>query len=168
MKSLMYIITVFFAFSCNSESIVENVSFKKLPSDVREKFNYVYNYYEPPKVNAKGDTITYMAPFSECYSLNKNCSCKIESKGGIVRNPFFIIKSCSKEIKISWEVLERVFIIKNDSIYYPYHTYKIKYEDVNNGKEFDQVVGGHTTMDKPRSYNVKIDTLNFRVQKMDW
>lgn len=166
-RSSIWVAILFSIYSCSSKNN-KDLTYQQLPSDVKAKFQYVYNHYEPPKVNSGGDTIDwYLPPFSECYNLNKNCNCEIESRGGILRNPFFVIKSCNKKVKISWEVLERVFIIKNDSIYYPYHTEKVKYEDVNNGEEFDQVVGGTLTVGKPRSFNIKIDTMGFYVQKME-
>lgn len=80
----------------------------------------------------------------------------------MIRKPFFLLSSCEVKIKISWKVLERVFIIKNDSIYYPYHTRNAFYKN----SEFDQVGGGFTTSDEPRSANIKIDVLNFAVEKI--
>jgi len=164
---LKSVVLLLFLYGCSSND-KKSITYQQLPSDVKAKFQYTYNYWEPPEVNAKGDTVSLYTPkFSECYDLDKNCNCVIESKGGIFRNPFFVLKSCDyKNIKISWEVLERVFIIKNDSVYYPYQIRKVKYNDVNNGEEFDQVIGGLVTSGKSRSYNVKIDTLKFIVEKM--
>lgn len=121
---------------------------QELPSDVRNKFKEVYNYKEPPKISSKGDTLWYSPPFVECYNMNKDCPCKIESKGGIIRDAFFVFTSCTKTKKISWGILQRVFIIKNDSIYYPWSTTAV------------------TETGESRSTLIKIDTLKFRVEKM--
>lgn len=145
---LIYIIAILFICNCSSTD-KDNLTYRKLPSDVRTEFNNIYDYYEHPKINSAGDTIDwYMAPFAECRNLKKNCNCEIESKGGIVRNPFLIINSCNRKAIISWEILQRVFVIKNDSIYFP------------NSKE------ASTTAGKARSFNIKIDTVGFYVQKM--
>ncbi|MGC4128716.1 MAG: hypothetical protein QM564_03985 [Bergeyella sp.] len=147
-KHLRYV-AIFFIYSCSSNNKKE-LTYQQLPFDIKTKFQYVYDYYESPKLDMKGDTIDwYMPPFSECYNLNKTCNCEIESGGGVIRNPFFMIKSCNKKVKISWEILQRVFIIKNDSIYFP------------NSK--DAII----TAGKPRSFNIKIDTIKFYVQKME-
>lgn len=123
------------------------ITYQELPSDVRNKFKEVYNYKEPPKIE-NGIEDSYMPPFKDCYSMNKDCPCKVKSKGGIIRDAFFVITACDKTKKMSWAILERVFIIKNDSIYYPWST------------------SGVTTAGKPRSFNIKIDTIKFRVEKM--
>lgn len=139
---------IFFIYGCSSN---ENriLTYKQLPPDVRDKFEYVYNYKEAPKVNVKGDTIDwYSPPFAECYNLNKSCHCEIESNGGLIDNPYFSIKSCGKKIDISWKVLQRVFIIKNDSIYFP------------NSRN------AATSTGESRSFDIKIDTLNFTAQKI--
>lgn len=123
------------------------VTYQKLPSDVRSKFKEIYNYKGPPKI-VNGEKDSYMAPFVECYNLNKNCPCEIQSKGGIVRDAFFVITSCGKTKKMSWGILQRVFIIKNDSIYYPWSTSAV------------------TTSGESRSFDIKIDALKFRIEKM--
>ena len=123
------------------------ITYQELPSDVRNKFKEVYNYKEPPKI-VNGLKDSYMAPFVECYNMNKDCPCKIESKGGIIRDAFFVFTSCTKTKKISWGILQRVFIIKNDSIYYPWST------------------SAGTRTGEARAFHVKIDTLKFRVEKM--
>lgn len=124
------------------------VAYQKLPSDVKVKFQEIYNYKEPPKISSKGDTVWYSPDFVECYNLNKNCPCEIQFKGGIVRDAFFVITSGGKTKKMSWAILQRVFIIKNDSIYYPWST--------SAGIEAGEA----------RSSLIKIDTLKFRIEKM--
>lgn len=126
------------------------LKYHELPLDVKNKFNYVYDYEELPKINSQGDTIDwYSPPFVECYNLSEECNCQVESKGGIIRNPFFYITSCDNKTKISWSILQRVFIIKNDTIYYAFSK------------------SASTTTGKPRSFNVKIDTLEFHLKKMN-
>jgi hypothetical protein len=127
----------------------KEVAYQELPSDVRKKFKEVYDYKEPPKISSKGDTVWYSPPFVECYNIiDENCLCEIESKGGIVRDPFFVLISCDNTKKMSWAILQRVFIIKNDSIYYPWAN------------------SAGTRSGESRSFHVKIDTLKFRIEKM--
>ncbi|AMO20697.1 hypothetical protein [Flavobacterium columnare] len=61
----------------------------------------------------------------------------------------FVITSKNKDIEIPYGTLERVFVIKNDSLYYPF-----------------TLNGGMTGMGEPRSNYIKIDTVMFRVKKM--
>ena len=60
----------------------------------------------------------------------------------------FTIYSNGKSIKLNLNILERVFIIKGDSIYYPISG------------------NGITTNGEPRSYHVKVDTLTFQASIM--
>ncbi|MEW7280416.1 hypothetical protein ABW636_17630 [Aquimarina sp. 2201CG1-2-11] len=135
-------------FGCNEEEPIK-LKFEELPIEVRNKFTTVYNYSESPKVNLDGDTILYTPPFVECHNLDSKYKCQIESKGGIIRNPFFIVKSDNKNAKIPWSVLERVFIIKNDSVYYPISK------------------GGIRQYGESRAKWIKIDTLKFESKKMN-
>lgn len=144
-----HIIFLIFLYGC-SQPERKVMAYTDLPSDVRNKFENVYHYKTPPVVNAEGDTVDwYSPPFAECFNLKKNCGCSVESKGGVVSNPYFVINSCGKESKVSWEVLQRVFIIKNDSIYFPNSASAV------------------TTTGESRSFNIKLDTVGFFVQKMD-
>ena len=149
MKNILYLIIIITLTSCTTKPR-KKLSFDELPFDVRNKFHSVYNYKEPPTINGQGDTVTwYSPPFSECYNLNYGCGCEIGSEGGILRNPKFVISSCNKTIKISWEVLQRVFIIKNDNIYFP------------------AAKDGILTTGEARAFNMKIDTVDFYVQKFN-
>lgn len=140
---------ILFICSCSKPEIKE-ITYKDLPSDVRNKFENMYHYKTPPVVNAEGDTVEwYSPPFAECANLKKDCNCNVESKGGIISNPCFVINSCGKESEISWEVLQRVFIIKNDSIYFP------------------SAKSAVTTTGESRAFNIRLDTVGFYVQKMD-
>lgn len=146
----VFLVILTLILSCGANDKPDLVlKYKELPLDVRNKFKYVYDYEELVKMNHQKDTIGwYSPPFAECYDLNRECECKLESKGGIIRNPFFSIESCDKSSKISWAILQRVFIIKNDTIYYPFSR------------------SASTTTGEPRSFNVKIDTLEFHGKKM--
>ncbi len=146
MKYLLYTIVILFV-SCNTEQ-TRKIKYEDLPNDVKNKFQNIYNYVESPKI-LSNDTIWYMPPFSECYNLNTNCDCKVYSQGGVIRDAFFLIESCNRRTKIPWDNLQRVFVIKNDSIYFPISQ------------------NGTTSAGKSRAYNIKIDTLKFTVKKMD-
>lgn len=149
MKPLFTICLLFFLYSC-SQPEKKGITYKDLPLDVRNKFENVYHYKTPPVVNAEGDTVDwYSPPLAECYNLKKDCKCNVESKGGVITNPYFVITSCGKESEISWEILQRVFIIKNDSIYFP------------NAKN------AATTTGESRAFNIKLDTISFYVQEMN-
>lgn len=149
MKFPLKIYLLFFLYSC-SQPEKKEITYKDLPLDIKNTFENVYNYKTSPVVNTEGDTVDwYSPPFAECVDLKKNCKCIIESKGGIITNPYFVITSCGKKTEISWEILQRVFIIKNDSIYFP------------NAKS------AVTTTGESRAFNIKLDTINFYVQKMD-
>ncbi|MDR2008021.1 MAG: hypothetical protein LBQ34_03500 [Alphaproteobacteria bacterium] len=126
----------------------KEITYQELPSDIRKKFKEIYNYKEPPKVSETGDISWYSPPFSECYNMNTDCPCNIRSGGGIIRNPYFVLTSCGKKKKMTWGILERVFIIKNDSVYYPWNR------------------SAGTETGEARSFLVKIDTLKFRIEKM--
>ena len=135
----------FLLISCDNEKPI-SLSFEELPSDVRIKFIEVYNT-EYPKITNVGDTLN-SPPFVECYNLNPSLNCKIDSEGGIISNPFFVFESDKRKTKISWAVLQRVFIIKNDTIYYPISK------------------SGLTQYRESRAKFVKIDTLTFESKKM--
>lgn len=121
------------------------ISFENLPIDVRIKFKEVYNYCSLPTINGN-DTIEYMPPFIEAYNMNGD-SVIIDMSNNLFDNSF-TIRSNGKWIKLYLNILERVFIIKNDTIYYP-------------------VSGnGIATYGEPRSSNVDVDTLMFQVSIM--
>ncbi len=121
------------------------ISFENLPIDVRIKFKEVYNYCSLPTINGN-DTIEYMPPFIEAYNMNGD-SVIIDMSNNLFNNSF-TIRSNGKWIKLYLNILERVFIIKNDTIYYP-------------------VSGnGIATYGEPRSSNVDVDTLMFQVSIM--
>ncbi|SMP13292.1 hypothetical protein [Chryseobacterium profundimaris] len=149
MKRILPIYLIVCLYSC-SQPERKKITYRNLPSDVRAKFENVYHYKTPPVVNAEGDTVDwYSPPFAECFNLKNNCKCNVESKGGVISNPYFVITSCGKESEISWEILQRVFIIKNDSIYFP------------NAKN------AVTTTGESRAFNIKLDTISFYVQEMN-
>jgi len=149
LKVSLLVFLLFCLCSCSQQER-KKLAYRDLPSDVKDKFDAVYHYKTPPALNTEGDTVDwYSPPFAECFNLEKGCRCSVESKGGIISNPYLVIKSCGKESEISWEILQRVFIIKNDSIYFP------------NAKS------AVTTTGESRAFNVKLDTLRFYVQKMD-
>jgi len=127
------------------QSVGQILKFEDLPIDVQKKYKEVYNYCTIPIVNGN-DTIEYMPPFIEAYNLNGD-SVIIDKSMNFLNNSFSI-SSNGKRITVSLSILERVFIIKNDSVYYP-------------------VSGnGVTTYGEPRSYNVGVDTLLFQVSAM--
>lgn len=121
------------------------LSFEELPIDVREKFKEVYNYCPPPTFNGT-DTIEYMPPFVEAHNLNGD-SVVINPHIFVFSNSFTIISS-GKQIESSFDIIERVFIIKGDSIYYPISG------------------NGITSYGEPRSNYVDVDTLMFQVSIM--
>lgn len=131
--------------SNKSKSPVRTLSFEDLPIDVRLKFKDVYNYCPPPVINGS-DTIEYMPPFIEAYNMNGD-TVSIKSSKMMFSNSF-TISSNGKRIKLDLNILERVFIIKGDSIYYPISG------------------NGITTNGKPRSSTVNVDTLLFQVSIM--
>lgn len=117
------------------------ISFENLPNDVRIKFKEIYNYCSLPTINGK-DTIEYMPPFIEAYNMNGD-TVIIDMSNDLFDNSF-TIRSNGKRIKLYLNILERVFVIKNDTIYYP-------------------VSGnGITTYGEPRASNVDVDTLMFQ------
>jgi len=122
------LICTFILFSCKNHNYKE-ISYKELPTDVRNKFDEIYNYVE-------------------CYNVNSKFPCTVKSIGGLIMEPYFVINTNNYTAKMSWDILQRVFVIKNDSIYYPFSK------------------NGVTSSGKPRSYNIMIDTLRFRVEKM--
>lgn len=128
--------------SNKSKSSVLTLSFKDLPIDVRLKFKDVYNYCLPPVIIGS-DTIEYMPPFIEAYNMNGDTVSIKPSK--MMFSNSFTISSNGKRIKLDLNILERVFIIKGDSIYYPISG------------------NGVTTCGKPRSSTVNVDTLLFQV-----
>jgi len=140
------LICTFILFSCKNHNYKE-ISYKELPTDVRNKFDEIYNYVEVTK-RINGRLVTYMPPFVECYNVNSKFPCTVKSIGGLIMEPYFVINTNNYTAKMSWDILQRVFVIKNDSIYYPFSK------------------NGVTSSGKPRSYNIMIDTLRFRVEKM--
>lgn len=120
--------------------------FEDLPTDVKKKFKDVYNYCAPPVFDGE-DTIFYFPPYFEAYNLNGD---SVEIKPSIIMfDNSYIIISDGKAIKLTLDILEHVFIIKDDSIYYP-------------------VSGnGITAEGKPLSYFVDIDTLLFQASAMN-
>jgi hypothetical protein len=147
-KPLIYLTALIVLISCNEgdKDFVEK-KFNELPNDVQVKFNEIYNYVDLKAPN-------YLPSFSECKNVNTKYKCKVEYK---YNNPLvtvfipqkFVITSNSKETEIPYGTLERVFVVKNDSVYYPF-TFN----------------GGMTAMGEPRSNYIKIDTVMFRVKKM--
>ena len=130
--------------SNKSQSSAKTLGFEDLPIDVRLKFKQVYNYC-PPTFNGS-DTIEYMPPFIEAYNMNGDTAIIKMSK--MLFSNSFTIYSNGKSIKLNLNILERVFIIKGDSIYYPISG------------------NGITTYGEPRSYHVKVDTLTFQASIM--
>lgn len=131
--------------SNNSQFSDQTLGFEDLPIDVRLKFEQIYNYCPPPIFNGR-DTVEYMPPFIEAHNMNGN-PVVIKRPNTMFSNSF-TISSNGKRIKLDLNILERVFIIKGDSIYYPISG------------------NGITTNGKPRSFDVKVDTLKFRVSIM--
>lgn len=131
--------------SNKSKSPVQILSLEDLPIDVSLKFKDVYNYCPPPVINGS-DTIEYMPPFIEAYNMNGD-TVSIKSSKMMFSNSF-TISSNGKRIKLDLNILERVFIIKGDSIYYPISG------------------NGITTCGEPRSSTVNVDTLLFQVSIM--
>ncbi len=152
MKKIFYYILLIFTsiklVSCGTKVEYKEIFYKDLPFEVRDKFIERYNYKEDPKTDKNGQIDYYSPPFAECYDLNLNCNCKLETVSNPLGTPKFIIESCNKNIEIPWSVFQRVFIIKGDSIFYPWAT------------------EGTTSTGEARSYNIKIDTLKFRLEKM--
>lgn len=142
MLRFLFIFLLFFI-SCKENPFVPDtiLEFDKLPSNVRLRFKEIYEFCD----SNDGD-YEYSAPFVECYNISKDCECKIYKKGGVLQNPYFLLESCENTVKIPWTILQRVFIIKGDSLYYPIAKYS------------------STTYGKPRSYNILIDTLSFGVK----
>jgi hypothetical protein len=140
------LICIFILVGCRNHNYKE-ISYKELPTNVRNKFIEIYDYVEAPK-RVNGRLVTYMPPFVECYNVDNKFPCTIKSIGGLIREPYFIINTNNYTAKMSWDILQRVFVVKNDSIYYPFSK------------------TGVTSSGKPRSYNIMIDTLKFRVEKM--
>ncbi len=131
--------------SNKSKSPDQTLCFEDLPIDVRLKFKQVYNYCPPPVIKGS-DTIEYMPPFIEAYNMNGD-TVSIKSSKMMFSNSF-TISSNGKRIKLDLNILERVFIIKGDSIYYPISG------------------NGITTCGEPRSSTVNVDTLLFQVSIM--
>lgn len=131
--------------SNKSQSSAKTLRFEDLPIDVRLKFKQVYNYCPPPTFNGS-DTIEYTPPFIEAYNMNGDTAIIKMSK--MMFSNSFTIYSNGKSIKLDLNILERVFIIKGDSIYYPISG------------------NGITTSGEPRSSNVKVDTLMFQASIM--
>lgn len=121
------------------------INFENLPIDVRIKFKEVYNYCSRPYINGN-DTIQYMPPFIEAYNMNGD-SVIIDMSNNLFNNSF-TIRSNGKCITLNLKILERVFIIKDDTIYYP--------------------VSGNGIVEygEPRSSIVDVDTLMFQVSVM--
>lgn len=124
----------------------KRLSFYELPIDVRENFERIYSYCPLPVLNGC-DTIEYMPPFIEAYNMNGE-SVDINMSNNIFSNSF-TISSNGKRIKLNMNILERVFIIKGDTIYYPISG------------------NGLVTYGKPRSCNVDVDTLIFKASIMN-
>ncbi len=147
-KPFIYLFALIVFISCNEgdKDFVEK-KFDELPNDVQVKFNEIYNYVDLKDPN-------YLPPFSECKNVNTKYKCKVGYK---YHNPFvtifipqkFVIISNNKATEIPYGTLERVFVVKNDSVYYPF-TFN----------------GGMTAMGEPRSNYIKINTVMFRVKKM--
>ena len=147
-KTFTYLFSLIVLISCNEgdQNFVEK-KFDELPNDVQIKFKETYNY-----VNFKDPN--YLPPFSECKNVNVKNKCKVDYKyhNSLVTvfiPQKFVITSNNKVVEIPYSALERVFIIKNDSVYYPF-TFN----------------GGMTAMGEPRSNYIKIDTVMFRAKKM--
>lgn len=132
---------------CSNKSRFSNqtLGYEELPNDVKEKFENVYNYCHLPTINGT-DTIKYMPPFIEAYNLNGDTVVVNMNKN--IFNNSFTINSSGKQIELSLNILERVFIIKDDTIYYPISG------------------SGITTYGESRSCNVDVDTLMFQVSIM--
>jgi len=126
-----------------SDSVID---FENMPIDVRIKFKEAYNYCSRPYINGN-DTILYMPPFIEAYNVNGD-SVMIDMPKNLFNNSFKI-HSNGKCITLKLNILERVFIIKNDTVYYP--------------------VSGNGIVEygKPRSFRVDVDTLAFQMSVMN-
>lgn len=123
----------------------QTLRYEDLPADIRLKFKQVYNYCPAPTFKGS-DTIEYMSPFIEAHNMNGDTV--IIKKSDMIFSNSFTICSNGKRMKFDLSILERVFIIKDDSIYYPISG------------------NGITTSGEPRSSNVKVDTLLFQVSIM--
>lgn len=147
MNKIICILVLFALFSCNEgDSDFVEINFNELPKDVQYKFNEIYNY------NDKTNT-SYLPPFSECANVDSKCDCIIEYKYNSIITLFipqkFVVSTCEKTASIPFSILEPVFVVKNDSVYYPF-----------------TLNGGATTAGEARSFNIKIDTLKFHIKKM--
>lgn len=147
-NKLAIIFCLFHLISCQEgDSDFIEMKFLQLPKDVQLKFNELYNYVDKNNPN-------YLPPFSECANINSKYDCKVEYK---YHNPFltvfipqkFIISSNNRQTEIPFGTLERVFVVKNDFVYYPF-TFN----------------GGMTAMGESRSAYIKLDTVTFRAKKM--
>lgn len=123
------------------------INYEQLPADVQEKFKSVYDFCEPTIIG--NDTIPYFPEFVEVHNLNGD---SVAIKKSILA-PFgfgntFYIHSGGKKFETGFYIIERVYIIKNDSIYFPI-----------NGE-------GISCTGVPRSEYVRIDTLKFAACKM--
>lgn len=147
-KLICYILIIFSIAKCRTKTDYNEINYKDLPIDVRDKFIERYNYKEDPKIGMDGELDYYSPSFAECYDLNLKCNCSIKTETNILGTPNFVIESCKKNIKIPWTVYQRVFVIKDDLIYYPWAN------------------RGSVSTGEARSYNIKIDTLKFRIEKM--
>ncbi|WP_428223443.1 hypothetical protein [Flavobacterium sp.] len=145
---LVIIFCLFHLLSCQEgDSDFAEMEFIRLPKEVQAEFNKLYDYVNRNNTN-------YLPPFSECANINAKGDCKVEYK---YHNPFltvfipqkFIISSNKRKAEIPFGTLERIFVIKNDSVYYPF-----------------TLNGGMTAMGEPRSRYIKIDTVMFRAKKM--
>lgn len=100
-----------------------------------------------------------MAPFVECKNIDLNCKCDAKGKYNNLITLFLpqqtTIKTCNNKFHISWDYLERVYVVDGNYIYFP----NVHVEN-----------GGLSTLEygEPRSKYLKIDTLTFIKLKNYW
>jgi len=116
----------------------ESMSYNSLPKAVRKSFDSIYN--------KRYDGI----PKNEFFSLNKGEKCFVKKLGlrFHLTREYELYTNRDRRTKISSLYFQKVFIIKGDTLFFP-DSYK-KY--------------GTLTGDKPRSYNIKIDTIMFNYE----
>jgi hypothetical protein len=156
---LVIICTIFFTIAFfyynifdNKEDEYKELTYKTLPLEVKLKFDEVYNLTPSFTIDKNQDTVFNMPPNEECYSIEKTCNCKIDYKhkflfSNLLFPQKFSISSCQKKFEIPYFILQRIFVIKNDSLYYPY------------------APNGVLTLGEPLSNNIDIKNIKFHAIK---
>jgi hypothetical protein len=124
---VLFFILSFFYYNIfdNKEDNYKELTYSKLPKEVQLKFDEIYNFVPPIEIEKTGDTIFNMPPNEECFNVNKSCNCKLDYKHKFfLSNLFFpqkfTIDACGKNFEVPYFILQRIFVVKNDSLYYPY------------------------------------------------